>query len=217
MRRRSRIGSAARTSSPSTVMLPLSASISRLASRSSVVLPEPEPPTMARNSPSATSSETSSTARTRSRRGRRRSSCRHAQGDQWRGGVHGMGLITPRSGAYRARRLHLAWMADDRVELSRRGALTHHCAGNLKTSGKRVQAGGRRKTDGGRAGRGDGGVSPRRCARLHRGRAGPASGRRMASSSPSSGRPDAENRRCSTSPPACSGRYRERCGFSMRR
>ena len=53
----------ARTSSPSTVMVPLSASISRLASRSSVVLPEPEPPTMARNSPSATSSETSSTGR----------------------------------------------------------------------------------------------------------------------------------------------------------
>ena len=46
-------------------MLPLSASISRLASRSSVVLPEPEPPTMAKNSPSATSSETSSTATTR--------------------------------------------------------------------------------------------------------------------------------------------------------
>ena len=43
-------------------MVPPSASISRLASRSSVVLPEPEPPTMARNSPSATSSDTSSTA-----------------------------------------------------------------------------------------------------------------------------------------------------------
>ena len=43
---------------------PESASISRLASRNSVVLPEPDLPTMARNSPSATSSETSSTATT---------------------------------------------------------------------------------------------------------------------------------------------------------
>ena len=58
------IGSSLRTSSPSTVTWPVSASISRLASRNSVVLPEPEPPTMARNSPSATSSETSSTAST---------------------------------------------------------------------------------------------------------------------------------------------------------
>src|ERR1700754_2804806 len=65
MRRRSRIGSTALTSSPSTRTLPLSASISRFASRNSVVLPEPEPPTMARNSPSATSSVTSSTALTR--------------------------------------------------------------------------------------------------------------------------------------------------------
>src|ERR1700730_13334943 len=65
MRRRNCTGSAARTSWLSLVMLPWSASISRLASRSSVVLPEPEPPTMARNSPSATSSETSSTALTR--------------------------------------------------------------------------------------------------------------------------------------------------------
>src|SRR5438445_404520 len=66
MRRRKATGSTVRTFSPSTLMLPLSASISRLASRSSVVLPEPEPPTMARNSPSATSSDTSSTAKTRS-------------------------------------------------------------------------------------------------------------------------------------------------------
>ncbi len=65
MRRRNRTGSTALTSSPSTVMLPESASISRFASRSSVVLPEPEPPTMARNSPSATASVTSSTALTR--------------------------------------------------------------------------------------------------------------------------------------------------------
>src|SRR6202048_4769456 len=64
MRRRNETGSTARASSPSIVMLPRSASISRFASRSSVVLPEPEPPTMARNSPAATSSETSSTART---------------------------------------------------------------------------------------------------------------------------------------------------------
>src|ERR1700756_2889913 len=62
MRRRSRMGSAVRTSSPSTMMWPLSASMSRFVSRNSVVLPEPEPPTMARNSPSATSSETLSTA-----------------------------------------------------------------------------------------------------------------------------------------------------------
>src|SRR5258706_2687329 len=46
-------------------MWPSSASISRLASRNSVVLPEPEPPTMARNSLPATSIETSSTALTR--------------------------------------------------------------------------------------------------------------------------------------------------------
>src|SRR2546421_237067 len=45
--------------------LPLAGSISRSASRSSVVLPEPEPPTMARNSPSATSIVRSSTALTR--------------------------------------------------------------------------------------------------------------------------------------------------------
>src|SRR6185437_6175905 len=64
MRRRSCTVSTARTSSPSMAMLPRSASISRLARRSSVVLPEPEPPTMARNCPSATSSETSSTAST---------------------------------------------------------------------------------------------------------------------------------------------------------
>src|SRR3984957_12273989 len=64
MRRRSRMRSAVRTAWPSTVMRPVSASISRFVSRSSVVLPEPEPPTMARNSPSATSSETSSTALT---------------------------------------------------------------------------------------------------------------------------------------------------------
>jgi len=32
-------------------MVPWSASISRLASRNSVVLPDPEPPTMARNAP----------------------------------------------------------------------------------------------------------------------------------------------------------------------
>src|SRR5579859_864494 len=65
MRRRRPTGSAARTSSPSIVMRPVSASISRLASRSSVVLPEPELPTMARNSQAPTSSETSSTALTR--------------------------------------------------------------------------------------------------------------------------------------------------------
>src|SRR6202790_4427492 len=65
MRRRNGIGSTDRTSSPSTVIVPASASISRFASRNSVVLPEPEPPTMARNSPPATSSETSSTALTR--------------------------------------------------------------------------------------------------------------------------------------------------------
>src|SRR5437763_1554399 len=47
MRRRKRIGSAALISSPSTLIRPPSASISRLASRSSVVLPEPEPPAMA--------------------------------------------------------------------------------------------------------------------------------------------------------------------------
>src|SRR5271168_2960617 len=64
MRRRRLIGSTVRTSWPSTLMWPASASISRLASRKSVVLPEPEPPTTASNSPSATSSETSSTART---------------------------------------------------------------------------------------------------------------------------------------------------------
>src|ERR1700686_4046915 len=65
MRRRNDTGSTARTSSPSTVIVPASASISRFASRNSVVLPEPEPPTIARNSPAATSSETSSTALTR--------------------------------------------------------------------------------------------------------------------------------------------------------
>src|SRR5581483_802758 len=64
MRRRNETGSAARTSSPSMVMRPRSVSIRRLASRSSVVLPEPDEPTMARNSPAATASETSSTAKT---------------------------------------------------------------------------------------------------------------------------------------------------------
>src|SRR3984957_9677666 len=64
MRRRSRMGSAVRTAWPSTVMRPVSASISRFVSRSSVVLPEPEPPTMARNPPPATPGETSSTALT---------------------------------------------------------------------------------------------------------------------------------------------------------
>src|SRR5947209_19073199 len=65
MRRRSATGSSARTSSPSIRITPLSASISRLTRRSNVVLPEPEPPTIARNSRSATSSVTSSTALSR--------------------------------------------------------------------------------------------------------------------------------------------------------
>ena len=74
-------------------MLPLSASISRLASRSSVVLPEPEPPTMARNSPSATSSETSSTATTRSRAAAVKALADMGEGDQGRGWHAGVGLL----------------------------------------------------------------------------------------------------------------------------
>src|SRR3984957_20488648 len=65
MLRRKATGSGARTSSPSMVMCPSSASIRRLVSRSSAVLPEPEPPTLARNSPLSTVNETSSTAFTR--------------------------------------------------------------------------------------------------------------------------------------------------------
>ena len=46
------MGSTSAMLSPSMRIVPSSGAISRLASRSRVVLPEPEPPTMARNSPS---------------------------------------------------------------------------------------------------------------------------------------------------------------------
>jgi hypothetical protein len=65
MLRRRAIGLAVVTSVPSTLIVPSSASISLLARRSSVVLPDPEPPTMQRNSPSAMSSDTSLKAFTR--------------------------------------------------------------------------------------------------------------------------------------------------------
>ena len=60
MRRRSVTASTLCTSSPSTRTVPAVGSISRLIRRSSVVLPEPDGPTMARNSRSRTSSETRS-------------------------------------------------------------------------------------------------------------------------------------------------------------
>src|SRR4051794_19699711 len=60
MRRRSVTASTLCTSSPSTRTAPALGSISRLTSRSRVVLPEPEGPTMARNSRARTSSETPS-------------------------------------------------------------------------------------------------------------------------------------------------------------
>src|SRR3954469_14049719 len=62
MRRRSIIGSVAVVSSPPTVRVPCDGSDSRLISRSRVVLPDPDGPTIAMNSPAATSSENSTSA-----------------------------------------------------------------------------------------------------------------------------------------------------------
>ena len=84
-------------------MLPLSASISRLASRSSVVLPEPEPPTMARNSPLGDLERDV----VHGQDGFRAAAAVKAladmrEGDQWRGGGHPVGTITLRSERYQA-------------------------------------------------------------------------------------------------------------------
>src|SRR5215217_3971113 len=62
MRRRSSGGSTPATSRPSTVMVPLVASIMRLTIRRVVVLPQPDGPTRTVRSPSGTSKETLSTA-----------------------------------------------------------------------------------------------------------------------------------------------------------
>src|SRR5215213_9363851 len=62
MRRRSSGGSTPATSRPSTVMVPLVASIMRLIIRRVVVLPQPDGPTRTVRSPSGTSKETLSTA-----------------------------------------------------------------------------------------------------------------------------------------------------------